>query len=153
MAYCTKCGTKSDDDATFCKKCGASIKAPAEAHVPVSGPEPQHPPASLQHPGGPPPPVAPGPHPKQPKRYDHQRDWDDRCEEECAGSHGRYSWIWGALIILIGMWIVFELGIKNIDGVPDWVKDFDIGWILPVLFGILIILVGLDAIQRTARYR
>jgi hypothetical protein len=25
MAYCTKCGTKNEDDAEFCKKCGTSI--------------------------------------------------------------------------------------------------------------------------------
>ena len=25
MAYCAKCGTKNEDDATFCKKCGASL--------------------------------------------------------------------------------------------------------------------------------
>jgi len=26
MVYCTKCGTKNDDSAEFCKKCGASLK-------------------------------------------------------------------------------------------------------------------------------
>ena len=26
MAYCTKCGTKNEDDADFCKKCGLSLK-------------------------------------------------------------------------------------------------------------------------------
>ena len=25
MAYCAKCGTKNEDDAEFCKKCGASL--------------------------------------------------------------------------------------------------------------------------------
>ena len=25
MAYCTKCGMKNEDDAEFCKKCGASL--------------------------------------------------------------------------------------------------------------------------------
>lgn len=25
MAYCAKCGTKNEDDATFCKSCGASL--------------------------------------------------------------------------------------------------------------------------------
>jgi uncharacterized membrane protein YvbJ len=27
MAYCPKCGTKNEDDATFCKSCGASLDA------------------------------------------------------------------------------------------------------------------------------
>ena len=25
MAYCAKCGTKNEDDAEFCKKCGATL--------------------------------------------------------------------------------------------------------------------------------
>lgn len=25
MVYCTKCGTQNDDDAEFCKKCGATL--------------------------------------------------------------------------------------------------------------------------------
>jgi hypothetical protein len=25
MTYCSKCGTKNEDDADFCKKCGASL--------------------------------------------------------------------------------------------------------------------------------
>jgi len=25
MAYCVKCGTKNEDDAEFCKKCGAPL--------------------------------------------------------------------------------------------------------------------------------
>lgn len=28
MTYCAKCGTKNEDDATFCKKCGASLQGP-----------------------------------------------------------------------------------------------------------------------------
>ena len=26
MTYCSKCGTKNDDDSEFCKKCGLSLK-------------------------------------------------------------------------------------------------------------------------------
>jgi uncharacterized membrane protein YvbJ len=26
MTYCSKCGTKNDDDAEFCKKCGSQLK-------------------------------------------------------------------------------------------------------------------------------
>jgi uncharacterized membrane protein YvbJ len=26
MRYCSKCGTKNEDDAEFCKKCGTSLK-------------------------------------------------------------------------------------------------------------------------------
>jgi hypothetical protein len=30
MVYCTKCGTKNEDDADFCKKCGASLTGSIE---------------------------------------------------------------------------------------------------------------------------
>jgi uncharacterized membrane protein YvbJ len=33
--YCTRCGTKNEDDAAFCKKCGNNLQGP------TSGPEPQ----------------------------------------------------------------------------------------------------------------
>ncbi|UCF12360.1 MAG: zinc-ribbon domain-containing protein [Thermoplasmatales archaeon] len=32
MAYCTKCGTKNEDDAEFCKKCGASLTGVKKEH-------------------------------------------------------------------------------------------------------------------------
>jgi len=32
MAYCGKCGTKNDDDATFCKNCGASLTGAKPAY-------------------------------------------------------------------------------------------------------------------------
>jgi len=32
MAYCAKCGTKNDDDATFCKNCGASLTGSRHEH-------------------------------------------------------------------------------------------------------------------------
>ena len=32
MAYCGKCGTKNEDDAEFCKKCGASLKGLKTEH-------------------------------------------------------------------------------------------------------------------------
>ena len=28
MVYCSKCGTKNDDDARFCKSCGATLGGP-----------------------------------------------------------------------------------------------------------------------------
>lgn len=30
MAYCPKCGTKNEDDAVFCKNCGASMRGSPE---------------------------------------------------------------------------------------------------------------------------
>jgi hypothetical protein len=144
MAYCTKCGKKNDDDAAFCNSCGAPIQAPV-----AGGPEPMHPPVSTPPGAAPPPPTPPRP----PKHYDHDRDWDDRCEQECAGTNKKYSWLWGALIILIGIFLIFELGIKNIEGMPDWITEFEFWWVIPVLIGILIILAGVEAISRAGRQR
>jgi hypothetical protein len=145
MAYCTKCGTKNEDDALFCKKCGGSIAGPAET------PEPKHPPtaAGMPPPAAPYPPTPPPAHRPPPK----SKDWDSECEEECTSGKGRFSWLWGAVIILIGIVIVVELGLKNIEGMPDWVDEFEFWWIVPVLIGIVIIFIGLDFIQKASRYR
>lgn len=32
MVYCAKCGTKNEDDATFCKNCGASLTGAKPAY-------------------------------------------------------------------------------------------------------------------------
>ena len=32
MAYCTRCGTKNEDDSEFCKKCGASLTVIKKGH-------------------------------------------------------------------------------------------------------------------------
>ena len=32
MTYCSKCGTKNDDDADFCKKCGTQLKGKIRDH-------------------------------------------------------------------------------------------------------------------------
>lgn len=126
--YCRSCGARNEEDAAFCKGCGKPMEGPA----------------------GKPPEAGPAPAPE--RMYEFQREWDDRCEEECT-TKGQYSWIWGAIVVLIGLGIIIEFGIKNVEGVPDWVQDVDIWWMIPVLFGVLIILVGLEAVSRSGRYR
>ena len=32
MTYCSKCGTKNEDDAEFCKKCGTQLKGKIRDH-------------------------------------------------------------------------------------------------------------------------
>ena len=32
MVYCAKCGTKNEEDAGFCKKCGASLTGAIKGH-------------------------------------------------------------------------------------------------------------------------
>ncbi|UCE74669.1 MAG: zinc-ribbon domain-containing protein [Methanomassiliicoccales archaeon] len=81
-----------------------------------------------------------------PRDYKKQRE--DKCEEECAGSPRGSSIFWGVIIALIGLWIVFEFGIKNISGMPDWVYDFEFWWIIPVIIGLAIIIAGLKMVMK-----
>ena len=135
MVFCTKCGTENEDDAAYCKKCGVPI-----AGAPVEG-APMYPPG--QDPD----------RRRSGRPYEPSRDWDKQCEEDCQGSGRKYSWFWGAIIILIGLFIIFEAGIKNIEGLPDWVYDIQLWWVVPVLIGIIIIMMGMEAINRSGRQR
>lgn len=140
MVYCTKCGTDNEDDAAYCKKCGKPMAGAPVEGAPAAQPQmypPGHDPDRRR--GGP----SRGP----------QRDFDKQCEEDCSGSGQKYSWFWGAIIILIGLFIIFEAGIKNIEGLPDWVYDIQLWWVIPVLIGIIIIMMGMEAIGRSGRQR
>ena len=139
--YCTKCGTENEEDAAFCKKCGKPLA------------------------GGPPPPPSGTPEPAlyppghevdrrgYRRKYEHEKDWDKECEEDCSGASRKYSWFWGVIIILIGFFIIYEAGIKNIEGLPDWVYDIEIWWVIPVLIGLIIIMIGAEAIGKSGRQR
>ncbi len=64
--YCSRCGTKNDDDARFCEKCGADLTAMPKPSVPAAPPAapaaPAAPPPGAAYPppgaGYPPPPYA-----------------------------------------------------------------------------------------------
>jgi len=114
MTYCSKCGTKNDDDAEFCKKCGASLSS------------------------------------KKIKRED---QWDKQCEEDCAGGSKGWGVFWGLVVILIGLWIIFELVLKNLaKDIPElsWINtiSFPFWWIIFAVIGILIIITGIRIITK-----
>lgn len=137
MPYCTKCGTLNDDDADFCKQCGTPVvKAPA------GGPGMYPPGYELDRRGGPP---GPGP-----ERY-REKDWDKQCEQDCSEGGRKHSWFWGAIIILVGVFIIFEMGVKNVEGLPRWVYDLDLWWVVPVLIGVFIVMVGIESLNRSGR--
>ena len=111
MTYCQKCGTKNEDDAEFCKKCGASLK------------------------GG---------------KKSLDKEWDNKCDEECnAGPSGKgWGIFWGIIIVLVGLWIIFEFVIKEYlknNPTPGlaWVETFPFGLIIAAVFGIFVIVFGL----------
>jgi len=84
-----------------------------------------------------------------PREYD--RRHEEKCEEECAGGKKGSSFFWALIIILIGLWVVWEFGLKNISGMPHWVSDFEFWWVIPVIIGIAIIITGLKMISREER--
>ncbi len=118
--YCTRCGKQNDDDATFCKHCGAPLMAP-------------------------PPQAAPG------QDWQHRgRRVDNECDRECQSGGRSHSWIWGVIIILVGLWIILNWALPNIDfpGMPSWVRDFNFWWIVPLVLGILVIVLGVRLMTR-----
>ena len=76
------------------------------------------------------------------------KDRDDRCEEECHGEKDGGPHIWGIIVVLIGLWIIFEFGIKNIEGMPEALKDFEFWWIFPILIGLIIIIYGIQMLSK-----
>ena len=118
--YCTKCGKQNDDDAVYCKFCGA----------PLMGTTPPSEAGQQWQARG--------------------RHADNECDRECQrGSRGS-SWVWGLIVIVIGLWIIFNWALPNIDipGMPQWVSDFNFWWIIPLLIGLLIISIGARMIMK-----
>jgi uncharacterized membrane protein YvbJ len=114
MSYCSKCGMKNDDDATYCKKCGASLTE---------------------------------------IKRDHDKEWDKRCEDECAGGKGGRGWaaFWGVIIVLVGLLIIFEVLVKNVlKTTPgfEWINTIEFGWIIAAVIGIFIIIFGLRILSK-----
>jgi ribosomal protein L40E len=112
MTYCSKCGTKNDDEAEFCKKCGASLTGKV----------------------------------KETKK-------GDPCEEECVvGKKSPFSSIfWGAIVILVGLWILFEIVLRETgfyDQLPEWLQNFQFWWLIGLIIAIAIILTGVRILIR-----
>jgi len=83
---------------------------------------------------------------------DHEKEWEDRCEQECAGGgrHGPHVF-WGIVVILIGLWILFEFVLKNIgalEGLPTWIQNFEFWWLIALVIAVAIILTGIRIIAR-----
>jgi uncharacterized membrane protein YvbJ len=110
MAYCQKCGTKNEDDAEFCKKCGASLDI---------------------------------------SKKEHEKEWDKRCEDECAGGKGGRGWaiFWGVIIVLVGLFIIIEVVLKNMLNIQIFRSEM-YGWIVAAVIGIFIIIFGLRILSR-----
>ena len=86
-------------------------------------------------------------------KKDREKEWENRCEEECAGGkHSRGAPVfWGIVIILIGLWIIFGLVIPETslgDNLPDWLVTFEWWWLIGLVIAIAIIITGLRMIVK-----
>jgi len=81
------------------------------------------------------------------------RKKNNECEDECSSSPKGSNIFWGIIVVVIGLYILFEYGIKQIlsrNDMPDWLYDFEFCWIIPLMIGIAIILAGIRVlIKRT----
>ncbi|MFH0815321.1 MAG: hypothetical protein V1934_00680 [Methanobacteriota archaeon] len=69
-------------------------------------------------------------------------DWEPRMRMRRRSFTG-WSIFWGLIVIVFGLWVAIEFGLKHIDGVPEWITSMEFCWVLPVIIGFLIILAGI----------
>lgn len=77
-----------------------------------------------------------------------EREWDRRCENQCAGGPRGSSIFWGIFVILIGLGVlVWALDQSDVN-VPQWVKDLNIGLLLGILVAAALVVTGISIIVR-----
>jgi uncharacterized membrane protein YvbJ len=71
-------------------------------------------------------------------------DWDPGMRMRMR-RHRPSGWsiFWGLIVIVFGIWVAIEFGLKHVDGVPDWITNMELCWVLPVIIGLLIIFAGI----------
>lgn len=77
-----------------------------------------------------------------------KKEQDEKCEEECAvGQKSPYAKLfWGALIIIIGLAILFNVVIQNTslrNELPSWLVNFEFWWVIGLLIAVAFIVTGL----------
>jgi uncharacterized membrane protein YvbJ len=82
-----------------------------------------------------------------------KKEHDDRCEEECAvGEQSPYAkFFWGAIVIIIGLGIIFTLVIPRTDfakELPDWLVKFEFWPLIGLIIAIAIIITGIRIIVK-----
>jgi len=89
-------------------------------------------------------------------KKDIEKNMENRCEEECSGGKDSgHGWriFWGLVIIIFGIWIIFELVLKNLaDNITElaWINEisFPFWWVIGAIFGLLIIITGIRIILK-----
>ena len=75
------------------------------------------------------------------------KDWDDDCDRECYGTRRGKSRLWGIIIIVVGIWIIFQFVIREVVDLPMMMDDFGLCWIIAIVVGLAIIAAGLRAVM------
>jgi len=79
------------------------------------------------------------------------KEMEDRCGDECSGKNRTGLLFWGVIVALIGLYVIFEFGLKNISGLPTWIYNTQFGWIFAVVIGAAILVAGLSIIMKGTR--
>jgi len=75
-----------------------------------------------------------------------EKDSDEKRAQECAGGPRYAPYVWGLILILVGLAILIEGALKNMSGMPAWVYQVDMGWIFALIIGLIIIIAGIRTI-------
>ena len=78
------------------------------------------------------------------------QEWERRCEDECTGRKKyNMSFIWGIIIILIGLWILFNFGLRGSFFIFNYDNPIsNLVWVIPVVVGLIIIAIGVKMINK-----
>jgi len=84
--------------------------------------------------------------PLQGQVIDQKKEWDNRCEDECAGGKRGASVFWGVIVTLIGFAIIlWVLNESDVD-LPSWIEDLNIGLLIGIVIAIALIVTGIKII-------
>lgn len=80
-------------------------------------------------------------------RRDREKEWEDKCERECE-SGTKTPLFWGVIVILIGLFIVFEYALDRIPDMPGWLTDFPFCGVAALIVGLIIVAFGVKMITK-----
>ncbi len=77
-----------------------------------------------------------------------KKELDKERADECFGGPRYAPIVWGTILVLIGLAIIIEGVLKNINGLPAWVYQINVGWFFALAIGILLIILGIRKLAR-----
>ena len=81
-----------------------------------------------------------------------EKEWDKRCENECAGGRRGASIFWGIVVILIGIgiavWALDQGGVE----LPDWATESNFARVFGIVIAIALVVTGIAIIIRRTKH-